>query len=289
MKEYPVEIRPMRLTDIPGAMRLKNAEGWNQTEKDWEILVGDEMNIKLVAEAGERLVGTVTAINYANAVAWIGMMIVGQEFRGQGIGKRLMEMAIKKLRETGCRAIKLDATPAGQPVYKRIGFVEERTIYRLTNFSLKKVPEEPAGTTISPVSGPAIREVVRLDEKVFGANRKKLLQPLVKSYPRKSWLLKAGDQVSGFALGRKGVRFQQVGPVSAATTREAIVLIRRALKNLGSRPVVVDILADKKILYDWLISLGFTKQRQYERMYLQANPFPGITEKQFLICGAEFG
>jgi hypothetical protein len=37
--EPPVRIRPLQHSDIAQAMRLKNLEGWNQTEKDWEILL----------------------------------------------------------------------------------------------------------------------------------------------------------------------------------------------------------------------------------------------------------
>ena len=51
----------------------------------------------------------------------------------------------------------------------------------------------------------------------------------------------------------------------------------------------LDILADKKELYNWLASIGFVKQRKLVRMYLKNNPFPGDIEKQYLICGPEFG
>ncbi|MCK4464298.1 MAG: hypothetical protein KAU83_01195, partial [Bacteroidales bacterium] len=66
----PVTLRSMHYNDIDIAMHLKNAEGWNQTEKDWELLIGNPQNICLVAEYEQKVIGTATAINYSNEVAW---------------------------------------------------------------------------------------------------------------------------------------------------------------------------------------------------------------------------
>jgi hypothetical protein len=39
MQKTDINIRPMHLNDIEDAMRLKNQEGWNQLETDWELLI----------------------------------------------------------------------------------------------------------------------------------------------------------------------------------------------------------------------------------------------------------
>jgi hypothetical protein len=43
------------------------------------------------------------------------------------------------------------------------------------------------------------------------------------------------------------------------------------------------------VLIEWLEIIGFEKQRQFTRMYLHNNPFPGIVKNQYLICGPEYG
>jgi hypothetical protein len=53
-------------------------------------------------------------------------------------------------------------------------------------------------------------------------------------------------------------------------------------------PVVADVFEDKKDLTNGLVNIGFKKQRQYIRMLLGENS-PEIREKQYLICGPEFG
>ena len=68
-------IKPLLPRDIGQAMELSNAEGWNQTKADWELLVQNHQNICLAAVSDGKIVGTATAINYSGDVAWIGMVL----------------------------------------------------------------------------------------------------------------------------------------------------------------------------------------------------------------------
>jgi len=58
------------------------------------------------------------------------MMMVHPASRRQGIGNALLQRALDHLRQFGVRCIKLDATPMGQPLYAKIGFVPEWTLTR---------------------------------------------------------------------------------------------------------------------------------------------------------------
>lgn len=283
----PVTLRSMHYNDIDIAMQLKNAEGWNQTEKDWELLIGNPRNICLVAEYEQKVIGTATAINYSNEVAWIGMVLVDKKYRGQGVSKLLLTDLMKKLEQ--CKSVKLDATAAGLPVYEKMGFVEEYAICRLTNSSLKSSSGDKYELSPEPVQAKDIQEIVKFDKLIFGFDRTSLIEFFIENYPDKAWLLKRNNQIAGYALGRDGTRFNHIGPVSALTTNDAKILIAEALKNLAGQPVGVDILHDKEDLSDWLTSIGFTKQRPFIRMYYKHNPYPGITNRQYLISGPEFG
>ncbi len=64
-----VSLKRLEIQDIEQAVRLSNDEKWNQTEKDWELLIRNPQNICLAAIDGERVIGTATAINYDNDVA----------------------------------------------------------------------------------------------------------------------------------------------------------------------------------------------------------------------------
>jgi GNAT superfamily N-acetyltransferase len=282
----PVNIRPMQPGDIGNALLLSEAEGWNQTGKDWNRLTGDPRNICLVAEWDNTVIGTATAINYANDIAWIGMVLVNKTFRGRGISKLLLSHILERLQS--CRSVKLDATPAGQPVYEKFGFCSEYHIYRMTNLCMDKVQSE-GQVMPEAVRHTDIPDIIALDHTIFGAQRLSLTTSLIQENPGKAWMLKQNGTIKGFALGREGKKFHQVGPVFASSMSDAKALIVKALSGLYGQPVVIDVLSDKEDLIRWLNSIGFTSQRHFVRMYLRSNPLPGLPGNQFLICGPEFG
>ena len=119
MEKISYSIRAMRPADIPAAMRLKDIEGWNQTQSDWNIFLTNNSDLCLVADLNGSVIGTAAAINYSNNVSWISMVLVDKEFRGLGISGTLLTGLIENL--TSCKSVKLDATPAGMKVYEKIG------------------------------------------------------------------------------------------------------------------------------------------------------------------------
>jgi GNAT acetyltransferase-like protein/acetyltransferase (GNAT) family protein len=286
MKKPVFIIRPMQPSDIVDAMKLSDAEGWNQTPKDWKLLIEGPQNICLVAECGKKIIGTTTAINYSNQIAWIGMVLVAKEHRRQGVSKSLLKNILKELVDS--KSIKLDATPEGQRVYKQFDFNEEYLIARMVNGSINELPPDEE-VWPEPIKLNDLEEIVALDELVFGANRTQLIESMIKAYPDKAWLLRRNNSIVGFALGRKGNRYHQLGPVFASNINNVKILITKALKELTHQPVVMDVLCDKEDLITWLNYLGFASQRQFVRMYQTQNPFPGSIEKQYAICGPEFG
>ena len=287
MRKTDFIVRPMRPGDIVYGMKLSNAEGWNQTEKDWKLLIESPQNVCLLAECNKKIIATTTAMNYANQIAWIGMVLVAKECRGQGVSKLLLTNILKKLESFA--SIKLDATPAGQKVYEKFDFKDEYLITRVVTGSMKDLSFDDDTTLAESIRLNDIEEIIALDEHVFGTNRRQLIESLIKQYPYKAWLLKRNDSIAGFALGREGNKYHQVGPVFGSTTNDVKILIRKALKELINQPVVIDVLNEKEDLINWLSSLGFTMQRHFVRMYKKENSFPGIVDKQYLICGPEFG
>jgi GNAT superfamily N-acetyltransferase len=148
----------MTADDLSQALALSTAEGWNQTEKDWRLLLENPANICIVAEKDNKVAGTATALVHSGKIAWIGMVIVDNSLRGQGAGKMLMTQIIGKLKHV--ESIKLDATPAGQPLYKSLGFIYEYTIFRMTNQSLDLKGSLPAENP------PGKDDTARIDGKI---------------------------------------------------------------------------------------------------------------------------
>jgi ribosomal protein S18 acetylase RimI-like enzyme len=280
-------VRPMQLSDLENAFGLSKTEGWNQTEISWRLLFENPKNICLVAEYNNKVVGTATAINHSNQLAWIGMVLVDKYLRGQGIGKMLVESIISELKNI--KSIKLDATPAGQPLYQKLGFKEEHTIFRMICTSSNSLPAEVTENKPVHPDSKSFSELLELDKHFFGTDRSSLLQTLFQNYPQKVFVLKQNNKIEGYIFGRDGLCYNHLGPVFANSFVTAKILISTVLKSHENEPVAVDVLHDKEDLIKWLTTIGFEKQRQFSRMYLHKNPFPGMVENQYLICGPEYG
>jgi GNAT superfamily N-acetyltransferase len=280
-------LRPIKPEDISNCKLLSDAEGWNQTEKDWKLLVSNSQNVCLLAETEHKIIGTATAMNYSGEVAWIGMVLVEKSYRGRGIGKMLLSNLLNQLKSF--KSVKLDATPSGQPLYEKLGFKNEYLIHRMTTYSMENAQPFLSSITPEPVLISDIPEITALDASVFGAERASLVKSLINENPENSWYIKRNGRINAFALGRQGRKYHQIGPVFANSLIEAVILISQTLLKLAGKPLVVDVPTNKVELINGLNSIGFVRQRDFVRMYLNENLCPGKPENQFLICGAEFG
>jgi GNAT superfamily N-acetyltransferase len=281
------KIRLMTLDDLDQAINLSYSEGWNQTEKDWRLFLGNPANRCIVAEQNNKIAGTATALCHSDKVAWIGMVLVEKSLRGKGVGKQLMTYLINNLKHI--KSIKLDATSAGEPLYKKLGFEEEQRLFRMTNPSIDSFVCSENYEKPIPIENEALSEIIKFDEKIFGTGRSYLLTTLFRDYPEKAFHSLINNKTEGYILGRNGARFNYIGPVSALSEKTAISLISKALQSLNKQSVALDVLADKDELIAWLESVGFVKQRHFVRMFLKSNDYHGITENQYLISGPEFG
>src|SRR5215469_17625913 len=125
-----LDIRAMTPADISAGMRLKETAGWNQTEHDWQRFLEANADGCFAAEWSGHFAGTVTTIVYGKVLAWIGMVLVDPQFRGNGIGTALLTKALDYLDARQVPCVKLDATPEGRPIYGRQGFRTEYAIER---------------------------------------------------------------------------------------------------------------------------------------------------------------
>jgi GNAT superfamily N-acetyltransferase len=275
-----VEIRLLFEADIPAAMQLKEAAGWNQTEADWRRLLRLEPNGCFGAIKDGRLVGTTTTTIYGK-LAWIGMVLVQPEERGQGIAAALMNVALDYLHGK-VDTIKLDATSLGQPVYEKFGFQIESEIERWAGNSTG--PEAQA-----VMDHGAVRDLLNLDRIAFNADRSKLLESLIDDAYVSPVLIRAADgALSGYALARTGSKKTYVGPVVAKELQVIETLLDQMLSQLPGHDVYIDInrecIVDTSVLSD----RGFVKERDLIRM-VKGGPTNKTSPLIVAIAGPEVG
>lgn len=88
--------------------------------------------VRLAAVLDGRVVGT-TVVIAAHGVAGIFLVHVADTHRRGGVGSALTAAALRVARDRGMRSAALAASPAGEPLYRRFGFVEVSR-YRLFTF-----------------------------------------------------------------------------------------------------------------------------------------------------------
>lgn len=269
-------------TDIPEAVRLKEIARWNQTAVDWERLLSASPEGCFVAEHDGRVIGTSTTIVYENRFAWIGMLLVEPQYRGNGIGIALLERAIGYLDSRKIGSMKLDATPQGKILYRKLGFVSE---YEVERWMLKRRPDGKA-VKQAPV---AIDDVLRLDREIFGADRSGLLRSISDQAPDFTLIARQEDDVTGYLFGRRGSLADHLGPWMAKSEDAAATLLDEFLRRSDRELLFVDCMVENPWALPLVQARGFEFSRPLTRMFRGRNEYPGQPELLCAILGPEFG
>jgi len=284
---YPesVKIDLLRGIDLAGALRLQEPERWNQTVHDWTRLLRLNPDGCFAAFSDGTLVGTVTVITYGTHLAWVGMMLVAQEYRGRGIGKRLMRTALAHCQQRQIATVKLDATPAGRPLYDSLGFVPECEIERWQGTGGSKSQPDPGSccTYKVPLS------FYQFDEHAFRVSRKELLDSLLEHccFAPELQIDESTQSLRGYAFARTGARASYIGPVVAVEPELAVGLLDAMVQRLAGA-VFVDICLGSEDTVSQLMGRGFVKQRGLTQMSL-GQRIIRRSDMVFAIAGPELG
>jgi GNAT superfamily N-acetyltransferase len=217
-------------------------------------------------------------LQYQTAVAGLGR----GRYRGRGIGTALLKRAIAHLDSRGVRSIKLDATPAGKPLYERLGFVSE---YDVERWSLRR-PHVDAVTAIEKIE---LDDVLSWDRQVFGVDRSPLLLSLQHEEPQFSVVARRGSKLEGYAFGRRGSLADQLGPWVAISEAAAAVTLDQFLRRSRRETLFVDCVNRTVWSRSLVKSRGFTFVRPLTRMYRGSNDYPGMPNLVGGISGPDFG
>jgi predicted N-acetyltransferase YhbS len=279
-----VSIREMTPGDIAAGLMLCRASHWNQTEQDWRFFLTAAPHGALVAQEGGRVIGTVATLPYGS-FTWISMVLVDPAARGRHVGTTLL---LQGLELVGAHTTaRLDATPAGEAIYRKIGFAGE---YRLARWCLDAAPpiiaRRAGARPLVPADWPAIRE---MDQRAFGASRLGLLQRLADEAPEYARVLLRGGAVLGYLFGCHGHNREHLGPLVADGTDTAAALVESVLAEQPDRRFYLDVPDDRREWRDVLSRLGFAIERPFLRMHRGSLTTSGHTSAIHAIAGPELG
>ena len=279
-----VSIREMVGADIPTGLRLCRASQWNQTERDWKHFLTAAPGYALVAVEHGVVVGTVAALPYGS-FTWISMVLVDPTVRGKGIGTTLLTRGLALVPQ-GSTA-RLDATPAGEVIYRKLDFVAE---YGLTRLFLDSRPSGvmrgPGVRLLESSDWPALLE---MDLRAFGASRASLLERFAAGSPGYAWVAEDHGRLHGYLMGRRGHDRDQIGPLVAESAATARVLLDAVLATRTRPEIFIDVPEHQRKFRERLAQLGFAVERPFLRMYRGRLTTPGLPSLVYAITGPEFG
>ncbi len=279
-----VLIREMTAGDVPAGLALCRAARWNQREADWRHFLTVAPHGALVAEQDGIVIGTVATRPYG-AFTWISMVLVDPAARGKGVGTTLLLRGLDLVPD-GVTP-RLDATPAGEPIYRRLGFAGE---YRLERwFADTRTPRPAPAAPARPLDPSDWPAIVAMDVVAFGAPRADLLQRLAGEAPDYAWVLDGGRGLRGYLFGRHGHVREHLGPLVARDHEAARLLVESCLAAIPERPVFMDVPDDQQAFRTFLSAERFRVERPFLRMHRGKLTAPGEPSWIHAIAGPEFG
>lgn len=200
-----------------------------------------------------------------------------------------MARALEYLQGSGVECIKLDATPAGRPLYEQFGFQVEMSLTRWTREPAAEVPDGlspvPLTRELEEADWPAVEA---LDTAAFGVCRGRLLHSLVTT-SRRILVSPVQGPISGWGLLREGARADYVGPLEGENPEEIRALVMGLMGHCGDRATTWDIPDGNQAARQIAESLGFRPIRPLTRMRLGPQLSPRAPHTLFGITGPAVG
>lgn len=249
-------IRVLTHDDLGACLNLSQPAGWNQTEGDWRRALELQPDGCFAAVQDGVVIGTCTVCAFG-PVAWVAMMLVDPAHRSRGIGRALMEHALAFLDALKVRSVRLDATPMGQPLYEKLGFVSQ---FRLARYAGTLPPDDsPPSPDVMPVSAERWEELAAMDEHVTRTDRRKLLRYLFNKQPGEVRFVEG----RGWMTCRQGAVAVQFGPCEGEA---GDLLLSDAFRRYAGRHVYIDIPEMNAAARALAEERGLTIQRHLQRM-----------------------
>ncbi len=271
-----ITCRRLNENDLPAAHALSQAVRWPHRLEDWQFV--HRLGTGFVAEEGGTMIGTGLCWKQGDSHASLGMIIVSPEHQGKGIGRELMNLVLEEL---GSRCTLLIATPAGQPLYERLGFVATGTIHQHQGTMAPIAPIAlAAGENIRLAEPDDIEKIIELANRATGMSRDEVLKQLVSV--AEGAVLERNGELAGFSIMRRFGRGHVIGPLVAPDSERAKALIAHWSSAYAGSFVRADITGTSG-LGTWLTEAGLVQVDTGVAMARNGVPLQDETVKQFAI------
>lgn len=279
----PLHYRSFQSADIPAAHGLSMAFNWPHRPEDWQFAL--EHGTGFVAEENGVVIGTALCWKFGADRASLGLVIVSPDHQGRGIGRHLMEMVLDEL---GPRTTFLHATPAGRPLYEKLGFSVCDTLDQHQGNIGETLPVVlHDGERLRAATAADFPALIELASCASGFERQAMMAALLET--GESAVLEHHGEIVGFSVLRRFGRGKVIGPMVAMKSPDdhrAKALIGYLLKGREGEFIRIDVPADAS-LTDWLIAQGLKKVDTTVRMvrHAPAGTHRGVQDPVYRVYG----
>lgn len=249
----------LNVSDLPLLRELQPPD-WNNIIPPFEYHISHSFCHTRKIMYGNHLAAVGTTVIHKD-VAWLALIIVHPDYRGQGLGRTITVELIDIAHQHECESILLLATPMGFPVYEKLGFISESeyTFFRAS----KPYEAHPGVSHISSFDPVYTSQVLQLDKWAAGEDRSfRILE-----YINDSLLYVVNGMVEGFYLPRLGE-----GLIVALNDDAGLSLLNERLRT-RSEGVVPD---ENVAVRDFYQRHDFHPFRKAVRMRLGQPIFPEL-------------
>jgi GNAT superfamily N-acetyltransferase len=274
--------RPMTAADVVNAHGLSVALKWPHRFEDWAML--QRVAQGFIAEDNGRLIASSFACHQGD-FSTIGLVIVSDDYQGQGIGRRLMNLALETVAP---RTAVLNATLSGAPLYTKMGFKDFGEIEQRQGLaSLAGSTPLKASDACRALENTDRARLVELANAGTGMDRAALLDELLAG-AKYGVGVERDRQLQGFALLRPFGRGLGLGPVVAQDLDQAKHMIEQLLGKVSGAFVRIDI-PTQCGLAQWLEDAGLKRVDAVTQMSLGAVPRPSQGVQQYALATQALG
>ena len=163
-----LEIRPFTQADLEVVTALAREQDFAPGVGDIEIYANTDRQGVWLAWQDNAPVGCIAAVTYNPDYAFIGLFVVKPEHRGQGIGRRLWQHALKTL--SGVQCIGLEAAVQMVDFYEQAGFQKNcittrRQMLFRSEASLDASHSQRSDVAVVPLREVSLEAIQRYDER----------------------------------------------------------------------------------------------------------------------------
>lgn len=282
-EQTAINLRSMTAEDLGAASGLSKVLGWPHRLEDWEFMLRLGHGLVATLENGE-IIGTIMWWPFGKRDATVGLIIVNGAWQGHGIGTNMLTTVRRLLPG---RSISLNATPAGQPLYEKLGFVPTGIVEQHQgNGVSSQIIALDAGQRMRPVVQYDLQDLIAFDCAATGMERSGLVDALVQN--AKGIVIDTKDGIRGYSFCRRFGWGWLIGPVAAETAEQAKALISHWIGTHGGEFIRIDIPVLSG-LSTWLDEMGLIRVDVVNTMSTEPAPISGNAPQYFALTSQALG